>query len=321
MVAFGVDGGAPETVQRPRTASTVRLHRLKGFTMVLVGAVLWGVSGTAAQVLFHRDGFQPGWLVTVRMSAAGFVLLAFVAVQQGLARTLAIWRHGRDAVKIGIFGLGGLLGVQYTYFASIQRGNAAVGTMLRYLGPLFITVYLAWRQRRLPTRPQIAAVSLALVGAALLITNGNLQGLTVSPWAVFWGLLSALALAFYSLYPQGLIVQYGAATVVGWAMLVGGLGMSVIAPPWAFVGQTSIAAWGLVAFVVLLGTLVAFYLYIASLQYISPAEAGVLTSGEPLSAALIAVTVLHVRMGWVGMIGAICIVSTVTVLASMRPDV
>ena len=41
-----------------------------------------------------------------------------------------------------LFGLFGMLAVQYTYFASIKEGNAAVATLLQYLAPIFITVYL-----------------------------------------------------------------------------------------------------------------------------------------------------------------------------------
>lgn len=292
-----------------------RFEHYKGLSMVLLGAVLWGVSGTAAQVLFQRYGFNPGWLVTVRMTVSGFLLLTGLAIVQGPQHIFAIWRDKRDVMRLTLLSVVGLLAVQYSYFASIRYGNAAAATMLQYLGPIFLTLYVALRTRRMPSASQLLAVFLALLGASLLVTDGNWQRFSVSPLAVVWGLISALTAAFYTAYPKRLVLKYGAATIVGWGMLIGGVGMSFLTPPWDFSGRSSIGTWWLVSFVVLFGTLIAFYVYIASLKYISAAEASILGSGEPLSAALVAVTFLHVHMGIPAMIGGLCIVVTVTILA------
>lgn len=221
----------------------------------------------------------------------------------------------RDALKLILFGIIGLLGVQYSYFASIRYGNAATGTMLQYMGPIFITLYVGLRNRRMPSALQLVAVFLALSGAFLLVTDGNFHTFAVAPLAVFWGLISAVTLAFYSLYPYQLLQKYGSAPIAGWGMLIGGIGMSFITPPWHFSGHSSLGTWWLVGFVVLFGTLIAFYVYIASLKYISASEASLLSCGEPLSASIIAVTFLHVQLGMAAILGGLCIIVTVTILA------
>ncbi len=283
--------------------------------MVLIGAILWGVSGTAAQVLFQRYGINSGWLVTVRMSIAGILMLASLSFKSGFIHTFSIWKEKRDVIKLVLFGMIGLLGVQYSYFASIKYGNAATGTMLQYLGPVFITIYVALRSRRIPHISQFISVIFALFGAYLLVTNGDWHLFSVSPLAVFWGIISAITLAFYTLYPIGLLKKYGAATISGWGMLIGGIGMSFIQPPWRFSGNNSLETWILVSFVVLFGTLIAFYIYIASLKYISASEASVLSCGEPLSATIIAVAFLHVQLGWAALFGGLCILISVTIIA------
>lgn len=292
-----------------------KFDHFKGLSMVLLGAVLWGVSGTAAQVLFQRYGFNPGWLVTVRMCISGLLLLLGVSLGSGPMHTIAVWKDKKDAVRLVLLGIIGLLGVQYSYFASIRYGNAATGTMLQYMGPVFISVYVALRRRRIPSAVQLMALFLALTGAFLLVTNGDWNTLSISPLAVIWGLTSALTVAFYTLYPSGLLQKYGAATITGWGMLIGGIGMSFIAPPWHFTGHNSPGTWWLVSFVVLFGTLIAFYVYIASLKYISASEASLLAAGEPLSASIIAVLFLHVQMGLAAMLGGLCVIVTVTILA------
>ena len=57
-----------------------------------------------------------------------------------------------DAYKMILFGLFGMLAVQYTYFASIKEGNAAVATLLQYLAPIFITVYLLFKWNVRPSK-------------------------------------------------------------------------------------------------------------------------------------------------------------------------
>ena len=58
-----------------------------------------------------------------------------------------------------------MLGVQYTYMASIEKGNAAVATLLQYLAPVMIIIYLFVRKQSAPTRKDMYTVSLALMGS------------------------------------------------------------------------------------------------------------------------------------------------------------
>jgi drug/metabolite transporter (DMT)-like permease len=300
--------------------SSQKFNHFKGLSMVLIGAVLWGISGTAAQVLFQHFGISAGWLVTVRMSVAGLLMLVGISIRSGLNYTFSVWKEKKDALKLVLFAIMGLLGVQYSYFASISYGNAATGTILQYMGPIFITIYVAIRSRRLPRVPELISVFLAIFGAFLLVTNGDWHRFSVSPLAVFWGIISAVTLAFYSLYPQGLLQKYGAATISGWGMLIGGLGMGLIYSPWSFSGHNSLNTWLLIGFVVIFGTLIAFYVYIASLQYISASEASVLSCGEPLSATIITVAFLHVHFGWAALLGGLSILITVTIMARNGPS-
>jgi len=299
--------------------STGRRGHWTGASMVLAGAILWGVSGTAAQVLFQRFHFHPAWLVSIRMTVAGVLLLAVSAIRFGPKPVLTVWSVPRDAVGLILFGTIGLLLVQYSYLVSIATGNAATATLLQYLGPVFITAYLAVRQRQAPNRWELTAVILALLGTFLLVTDGQWKALSVSSACVVWGLISAVSLAFYTLYPKKLLGKYPPSTVVGWGMLIGGFTMSMKYWPWAFTGASSVSSWLLTVFVVLFGTLLAFYLYLTSLRYLTPTQTSILACAEPLAASVVAIVVLRVPMGVFGILGGMCILSTVVILALQRP--
>ncbi|QSO55424.1 EamA family transporter [Alicyclobacillus curvatus] len=287
-----------------------------GIIMVLIGSTLWGISGTAAQKLFQHDGFSAGWLVDVRMGLSGIVLLLSVWLSQGRQKLLAVWKSGRDSAHLIGFAFIGLLGVQYSYLASIEDGNAAMATFLQYLGPAFLLLYVTWRARRLPTRVETTAVILALFGTLLLVTNGVWGKIVVPPSAVIWGIISAVTLAIYTVSPFQLIRKYGSATVVGWAMLIGTVFCSFITPPWHVQGSHfTLSSFLLIGFVVVFGTLVAFYLYLSSTNYITPSETSLIACMEPLSAAVASVVWLHTRLGVATIVGGLCILITVVLLA------
>lgn len=282
--------------------------------MVLVGATLWGISGTVAQRLFQHDGFQPNWLVATRMTLSGLALLA-LAMFSGRS-VFAIWQSRNQVWKLLAFSFAGILAVQYTYFASIASGNAATATFLQYLGPVFITPYLALQSRRWPRKVELLGVILAVLGTLLLVTNGHFTVLVVPPRAIVMGLLSAVALAFYTIYPRQLLVRWGSTVILGWAMFIGGAFLSLTAPVWQVSGQKwTVVSALFVAIVVIGGTLVPFYLYLASLKYISPTETSLLGGMEPLSAAVTAAVWLRVPFGVVTALGGFCIIATVTLLS------
>lgn len=52
---------------------------------------------------------------------------------------------------------------QLTYFLAVSYGNAATATVLQFLGPLFIIIYLALASRQWPRRVDVVSIVVALV--------------------------------------------------------------------------------------------------------------------------------------------------------------
>jgi len=224
-----------------------------------------------------------------------------------------VWR--RDAMALILFGLLGMLAVQYTYMAAINASNSATATLLQFTAPAMIAAWLALVHRRLPLPHELAAIALAMLGTFFLVTHGELGGLSISSAALFWGLASAAAAAFNSLQPARLLREHGAALVGGWGMLVGGLALSLLHAPWKIQGMWDARAYAFLAFILLLGTLAAFYLYITALRLIGAQMSSLLTCAEPLSAGVLAVWWLGVRWSPMDWLGATCILLTIALMA------
>jgi drug/metabolite transporter (DMT)-like permease len=178
-----------------------------------------------------------------------------------------------------------------------------------------IAVWLAGTRRRVPNLRELAAIALAMLGTFLLVAHGTAGTLSISPLALFWGLASAVAAAFNSIQPVSLLRRHGSSVVGGWAMLVGGAALSFVHAPWKVQGTWDATSYVFTAFILIFGTLAAFYLYITALRLIGAQKSSLLTCAEPLSAALLAVFWLGVSWGAMDWLGTLCILATIALLA------
>lgn len=278
--------------------------RLIGFILVITGCFFWGIGGTASQKLFQGEGIEVGWLVVARLLIAGVLLLLTQALFKDKQQIITIWHDKARATRLIIFSVIGMLAVQYTYMASISLGNAAVATLLQYLAPVMIIVYTVLRRQASFTKRDAITVTLALSGSFLLLTNGSLAALAVPFPAVVWGLLSGATLAFYTLYAIPLLARFDSLVVVGWAMVLAGIIMSFFHAPWDVDTSTwTFATFVYLFIVIILGTMLAFWFYIESLQSLKPKEASLLGNIEPLTAVVATVVWLKEPFGtfqWVG---------------------
>jgi len=297
--------------------------RRKGLFLVTTGALFWGISGTVSKRLFQQATIDVNWLVTTRLLIAGILLLTVHFLAKDRSQIIGVWKNRRSAIQLIVFGLVGMLSVQYTYMASIQHGNAAVATLLQYLAPVMIIIYLILRRQMTLTLKDLVSVLLAAAGCFFLLTNGSVSGISVPPTAIVWGILSGIALAFYTLYAVPLLKQYDSLVIVGWAMIIGGLGLSLIHPPWQMDFRSlSIGTYLYLIFVILFGTMLAFWFYIESLQSLTPKETSLLSSIEPLAAVITTVFWLKEPFGLFQWLGTACIIGLILVLAwSKKPRI
>ncbi|MGY5340506.1 DMT family transporter [Levilactobacillus spicheri] len=284
-----------------------RSRRL-GLTEVISGGILWGASGTFAQAVFSRYQVPTLWLTGVRLLLAGLLLLLWYAAGHSRA-VWALWRQPKMVGRLLLFSLLGMVPSQLTYFLAIAYGNAPTATVLQFLGPLFIIIYLALAHRTWPRRIDLLSIGIALLGTYLLVTNGHLTSLALAPRTLFWGLLAGVSSASYTLLPRRLLATFDARLVVGWAMLVGSLPFGGILVT-TRLHQTNGTVIGGIAFIVIGGTMLAYLLYLKSLESLTPSTTGMLSAFEPLTATVLAVTLLGTPITGAEIVGGLCIIAT-----------
>lgn len=229
-----------------------------------------------------------------------------------------MWK--KDALGILVFGVFGMSMCQFTYFSAIGASNAGTATVLQYTGPVLILIYLSLRNKRLPRPNEILAITLAVVGTFLLATHGNPKNMVLSKEALFWGLLSAIALAVYTVQPGKLLETYGSAIVTAWGMLIGGVLLALVFRPWSIPEKVDgEAITGMIA-VIVIGTVIAFSLYMEGIRCVGPKKGSLFASIEPVSATVFSVVWMKVSFGGMDLLGFACILSTIFLLAMDKKE-
>lgn len=281
----------------------------KGIALAIIGSSLWGISGSVAQFVFENKSITPLWLVGNRLFFAGVLLLIWFSIEKG-KQVFEIWKNWKNIVMLLLFSFLGMMPSQLTYLMAINYGNAPTATVLQFLGPLFIIIYLAFSHWQWPRRIDTISIILALFGTFLLVTQGNIGKLTLGPLALFWGLLAGLSQATYTLIPRKLLQQFDARLVVGWAMILGSLpfGKAVVTTKLSNVSLIDLLC---VIFIIIFGTMFAYLLYLKSVQHIPASTTGMLSAFEPLMATIVSVGVLHTSLATAELIGGLFILATV----------
>ncbi len=285
----------------------------KGCIMTLFGGILWGLSGTCGQYLMQVKGLTADWLIPIRLVMAGLLLLGVCFIKDG-KKVFHILKEKKDLVDIIIFGIFGMSMCQYTYFTAIGFSNAGTATVLEYIGPVIVMLYVSFRTGKAPEKVELVAVALAVLGTVLLATHGNLKSLAISHQALFWGLISAFTLAIYTVQPGRLLNKFGSMLVTGWGMMIGGILLCLLFRPWT----KAVAVDGVIivgmAIIILVGTIVAFVCYLEGVKWVGPKKGSLFAAVEPVSATVFSVLLLHVSFGLMDLLGFVCIISTIFLL-------
>lgn len=299
----------------------MKSSRRLGLMMIISGAVLWGLSGPMIQWLFHHAELSSSSFLVVRLLLAGIVILCFLLYKK--QNILGIWKYPAHWIQLIIFAVVGMLGAQYAFIETIHVSNAVTATLFQFLGPVLITIYVAMENKKLPSIMQISAVVSALAGTYLLITNGSFEDIVLSKQAILFGILTALGFAFYTLHPKKLITEWGTIAVIGWGMLIGGIVLFFSNQQFSFQHVTktlTISTFSMLILIIISGTL-SFVLYIGSLKYLTATETSILSSIEPLVAAIVSIVWLNESFGVYQLFGGVFIMIAVIFLTMPEKEI
>jgi len=288
-----------------------------GVLLTLLGGMFWGFSGTCGQFLMQNCKMDTSFLVSVRLLVAGIVLVIYGFIRDA-RDMIGVWKSPKKVVRLLLFAIFGLAFCQFTYLEAIRHTNAGTATVLQYTAPVMIMVYTCTTARRRPGKIEVLCVFLALAGTFIIATHGNPSTMAITPAGLAWGLVSAVAMAAYSLLPVELTKQHSGITVSAWAMVIAGLAFLFATQSWNKAPVLDATGIFALAGMCIFGTVLAYTMYLCGVKMVGAMQASMLASIEPVSATLFSLVWLKTPFMWVDIFGFACISVTVFLLAKKK---
>jgi drug/metabolite transporter (DMT)-like permease len=296
-----------------------------GYGMVATAATLFAVNGSISKVVLG-SGLSPLELTQIRSTGAALGFLVVVLVLAPVR--LRIDR--RELLFLVAFGIAGVAFVQWFYFIALDHLPVGIALLIQFLGPLFVALFARFVYRERIRRRIWLALILCITGLSVVVEAWS--GLAYSTIGITAALAAAFALAAYILMAERERRHRDSLSLCFYGFFFAALFWAVVNPLWQFPWDTlgesvslqgnldeySAPVWLLVAFVILVGTMVTFALLIGALRHVSATRASILATLEPVLATVVAWLWLGQTFGATQLIGGAVVLAGIFLAQSAR---
>jgi drug/metabolite transporter (DMT)-like permease len=275
--------------------------------MALLSACCFGFAGVAAKAL-GQVGLEPVQAVWIRLLVSACLLMPYAF----LRRPRALRVPGPLLPAVAAYGLLAVAGAQGIFFAAVSRVPVSVALLIAYLAPILVLLWAKCVWRRRMSWQAVVGAGLAALGLASVVQVWT--GVRLDPLGLLFALAAACCLATYFLLSESL-AGVDLLGLLVWGLAGGAIVLTPVAAPWniqwsAFTGAVEVGPWpvpvvGVVAWLVVVSTVVAYLTGMGAVRRLSSPLASVLASLEVVVSAVVALAVLdeHLSMAqWGGMV-------------------
>ncbi len=301
-----------------------------GYTLYLLGALTFALNGTVSKAIL-MSGVDSARLSQLRVTGAFLFLLAFVAVN----RPGRLKIHRKEWPFLVAYGIFGVAMTQYLFFVALRYLPVGIALLIEFTAPVFVALWFRFVLKE-PTRRSVwLALTVALLGLALVAEVW--RGFSFEVIGLAAALGAAFALSAHYLITDRQMRQPAPRDPVSltmWGFGFASLFWVVVQPwwsfPWSELSGTSDPALGpilgdrplgvLSVWMIIMGTVVPFWLVVASMRHLRASQASVIGLTEPLLAIVIAWMVLSEALSWAQLLGGALILLGVVLAERSRQE-
>jgi len=293
--------------------------RSMGVLACLVSAAAFGSLAIFGK-LAYDEGANITTLLVVRF-ALGAALFWVLAVALPASRRALRARPGRDvlltALALGGVGYAAQAGL---FFAALERMDASLLSLVLYSYPAWVALGAAALGRERLTPARVGVLGLASAGLVLVLAGAS--GGELDALGAGLGLGAALTYTGYILVADGVVGRLP--PVLLSAVVCTGAAASLLAVGVAG-GSLDLglspAAWGWLAAIAVVATVLGVALFFVGLQRVGPGVAAILSCAEPPVTVVLALLVFGERLGPLQWIGGLLVLAAVVLLQARRTPV
>ncbi|HXV97320.1 MAG TPA: EamA family transporter [Anaerolineae bacterium] len=299
---------------------SIKDRSIPGITLVIIAAGLWGTVTVGVKILYDLGETTPltvSWL-RLTVAAPALYLLGFHFTGEHPFRVFAASQGGRMMLLLAALAMAAY---QILLFAALTRTTVTTGVVLTICSAPIFAAVLAWPF--LDERPTVwVGVSMAgaIIGTILLSKLTEWQALAQGDY--LWGNLLAigagLSYASYSLLARKLVGRLNPWHIIAITFGGGSLLMLPLVLAQGFVAQFNGLGWGVVFYLGLIPTALAYVFYIFGLRTTMASVATTVSLIEPLTASLLAFLMLGERLTPGEGVGAMILLAAMVLLYQRR---
>jgi drug/metabolite transporter, DME family len=290
----------------------------RGLGYLTITGLAWGTTGAAAELVYRAGDLGPAAVSFWRHLGGLVLLLAFTALRPKRTRIRPNAPLRRRAPLLAGVGLG-MAVFQTAYFAAVDATGVAAATLLTLgTGPILTAFGSRLLLGERLGRGGALAVAGAVSGLGVLVL-GNGAGV-VDPAGVALALLSAAGYAAVTLLGRATGRRSDGEDPFTLTMWSFGIGAALLLLPAWFEGLAPsvgdpVRAFAIIGYLAVFTTALAYPLYFAGAARVRATTASVMMLIEPVTAAFLAVALLHEPLTVATAAGAVVLLGSITALA------
>jgi len=299
-----------------------------GIGLVVLGASCFTINAGVSRVAL-RAGVDPATLTTIRVTMTFAILLAVAAL---FRRSALRPPSGRLLALVVAHGLVGVAALQWTYFVAIDRLPVGMALLLEYQAPILVALWARFVQREQVSSRLWFGLVLAVIGLAA--ATEVWEGAKFNGLGVLAGLAAAVCFAGYFLIGEAGVAQLDPLRVILWSFAVASVALNVLNPLTGFdtgllddrvslLGELDdhrVPLWLVLAWVVVLGTVVPFFAELLALSYVRATTVTAIAMLEPIGVSALGWAWFGESLGVVAVLGCVAVVGGILLAQAARLD-
>jgi drug/metabolite transporter (DMT)-like permease len=259
----------------------------------------------------YGSGLSAGVIVTLRAAMAAVVLFAALAVLRPTWLRVRL----RDIPYFAAYGLVSVAAYNLLYFLTIQRIPVAAASVLLYTAPAFVAVVAYLTLGEPLTRSKLLALAFTLAGCALVARAYEPETFKGQALGLLTGLGAGFTYGMYGIFGKHALKRYNPWVVQAYSLLAGCVPLLLLYGRDAATALVrSPQVLPAVAYLSLVPTLGAYGLYLTGLQSVEASHASILSTVEPVVAALLGFWILHEPLNLPQAAGIVLVLASAVIL-------
>jgi drug/metabolite transporter (DMT)-like permease len=276
--------------------------------LLLCGAAIWGVNFVAMKFLLAE--IAPVNLILLRFISGSVLIFLLLFFMEDVRVPL------KDFYKLCLLGVIGITVYQFLFIYALKNTSVTNVAVIINTAPLYgglLSSFLGYEEFHKRT---FFAIMLGFVGVYILVSKGELLSLGGDDLkGAIFALIACVFWAFYTILAKPMLDKHSPLKVTTYSMLTGSILLCGFIPFYLDVKEvTSLSStgWLSLIFSIVFSIVIAFFLWYRGVSKIGASRTIIYQYSVPVFGALSAFLILHEKLYWSQLIGAVIIFTSIT---------